>query len=168
MLLGLPLISLERIGVPPWLTSGFVWSLGGWGMVWICAALILPAFGVKAGAPLLVILLISSTWNNLRRVRGALSSDNRFLLQSELGGLIGVNVGILAGWLLLFVIFLREFPISALLYKGGLEVLSVAVWYFVEHETAVRTAAVAMVQVGLLLVAIFLFRRLAGTDELTV
>ena len=76
--------------------------------------------------------------------------------------------GILAGWLLLFVIFLREFPISVLLYKGGLEVLSVAVWYFVEHETAVRTAAVAMVQVGLLLVAILIFRRLAGTDELSV
>lgn len=76
--------------------------------------------------------------------------------------------GILAGWLLLFVIFLREFPISVLLYKGGLEVLSVAVWYFVEHETAVRAAAVAMVQVGLLLVAILVFRRLAGTDELGV
>ena len=76
--------------------------------------------------------------------------------------------GILAGWLLLFVIFLREFPISVLLYKGGLEVLSVAVWYFVEHESAVRTAAVAMVQVVLLLVAIWLFRRLAGTDELAV
>jgi iron(III) transport system permease protein len=76
--------------------------------------------------------------------------------------------GILAGWLLLFVIFLREFPISVLLYKGGLEVLSVAVWYFVEHESAVRTAAVAMVQVILLLGAILLFRRLAGTDELAV
>ena len=76
--------------------------------------------------------------------------------------------GILAGWLLLFVIFLREFPISVLLYKGGLEVLSVAVWYFVEHESAVRTAAVAMVQVVLLLGATLLFRRLAGTDELAV
>jgi iron(III) transport system permease protein len=76
--------------------------------------------------------------------------------------------GLVAGWLLLFVIFLREFPISVLLYKGGLEVLSVAVYYFVEHETAVRTAAVAMVQVALLLGAIVLFRRLAGTDELTV
>ena len=76
--------------------------------------------------------------------------------------------GLVAGWLLLFVIFLREFPISVLLYKGGLEVLSVAVWYFVEHETAVRTAAVAMVQVVLLLGAIVLFRRLAGTDELAV
>jgi len=63
---------------------------------------------------------------------------------------------------------LREFPISVLLYKGGLEVLSVAVYYFVEHETAVRTAAVAMVQVALLLGAIVLFRRLAGTDELAV
>jgi len=76
--------------------------------------------------------------------------------------------GLVAGWLLLFVIFLREFPISVLLYKGGLEVLSVAVYYFVEHETAVRTAAVAMVQVALLLGAIVLFRRLAGTDELAV
>ncbi len=76
--------------------------------------------------------------------------------------------GIVAGWLLLFVIFLREFPISVLLYKGGLEVLSVAVWYFVVHETATRTAAVAMVQVILLLAAILVFRRLAGTDELTV
>jgi len=75
--------------------------------------------------------------------------------------------GILAGWLLLFVIFLREFPISVLLYKGGLEVLSVAVWYFVEHESAVRAAAVAMVQVLLVLVATILFRRLAGTDELS-
>ena len=76
--------------------------------------------------------------------------------------------GIVAGWLLLFVIFLREFPISVLLYKGGLEVLSVAVWYFVEHESAVHTAAVAMVQVGLVLSAVVLFRRLAGTDELVV
>jgi iron(III) transport system permease protein len=76
--------------------------------------------------------------------------------------------GLVAGWLLLFVIFLREFPISVLLYKGGLEVLSVAVWYFVEHENAVRTAAVAMVQVILLLGAIIVFRRLAGTDELAV
>ena len=78
-----------------------------------------------------------------------------------------LRAGILAGWLLLFVIFLREFPISVLLYKGGLEVLSVAVWYFVEHESAVRTAAVAMVQVALVLAAVLVFRRLAGTDELS-
>jgi iron(III) transport system permease protein len=76
--------------------------------------------------------------------------------------------GIVAGWLLLFMIFLREFPISVLLYKGGLEVLSVAVWYFVEHEGAVRAAAVAMVQVGLVLACVVLLRRLAGTDELAV
>jgi hypothetical protein len=100
MLLWLPLGPLlERIWVPPWLTGGFGWSIGGWGMVWICAAVILPAFGVKAGVPLLVMLLIFVTGNNLRRVRGALSSDNSILLQSEVGGLIGVNVGVLAGWL---------------------------------------------------------------------
>ncbi len=68
-------------------------------MVWICTAVILPAFGVKAGVPLLVMLLVFVTGNNLRRVRGALSSDNSVLLQGEVGGLIGVNVGVLAGWL---------------------------------------------------------------------
>jgi iron(III) transport system permease protein len=76
--------------------------------------------------------------------------------------------GIVAGWLLLFMIFLREFPISVLLYKGGREVLSVAVWYFVEHEGAVRAAAVAMVQVGLVLACVMLLRRLAGPDELAI
>lgn len=100
MFLWLPFgLMLERICVPPWLTGGFGWSIGGWGMVWICAAVILPAFGVKAGVPLLVMLMIFVTMNNLRRVRGALSSDNSLLLQSEVGGLIGVNVGLLAGWL---------------------------------------------------------------------
>ena len=90
---------LERMWVPPWLTGGFGWSIGGWGMVWICAAVILPAFGIKAGVSLLVMLLIFVTGNNLRRVHGALSADNSVLLQSEVGGLIGVNVGVVAGWL---------------------------------------------------------------------
>ncbi len=100
MVLWLPVgLLLERIWVPPWLTSGFGWSLGGWGMIWICATLILPALGVKPGIPLLVILLMFVSQNNLRRVRGALSSDNSVLLQREVGGLLGVNVGVLAGWL---------------------------------------------------------------------
>jgi len=100
MLLWLPVGSLlERIRVPAWLTGGIGWSIGGCGMVWLCAAMILPAFGVKAGLPLLVMLLIFVTGNNIRRVRGALSSDNSVLLQSEVGGLVGVNVGILTGWL---------------------------------------------------------------------
>jgi hypothetical protein len=99
MLLWLPVGALlERLRVPPWLTSAVGWSIGGWGMVWVCAAGILPAFGVKAGIPLLVILVLFVTGNNSRRVRGALGSGNSVVLQSEVGGVLGVNAGILAGW----------------------------------------------------------------------
>src|SRR5438132_274595 len=62
MLLWLPLGALlERLRVPAWLTGAVGWSIGGWGMVWVCAAAILPAFGVKAGVPLLVTLMIFVT-----------------------------------------------------------------------------------------------------------
>jgi hypothetical protein len=99
LLLWLPLGAfLERLRVPVWLTSAIGWSIGGWGMVWICAAAILPAFGVKAGVALLVILVLFVTGNNSRRVRGALASGNSVLLQSEVGGLLGVNAGILLAW----------------------------------------------------------------------
>ncbi|HEY7676784.1 MAG TPA: iron ABC transporter permease [Candidatus Methylomirabilis sp.] len=75
--------------------------------------------------------------------------------------------GLLGAWLLLFILYLREFPISALLYKGGLEVLSVALWLFVENETAPRAAALALVQVAILLVLVALVRRVVGIEKLT-
>jgi iron(III) transport system permease protein len=73
--------------------------------------------------------------------------------------------GMVSAWLLLFVIFMRELPISILLYSSGTEVLPVALWRFVENETAARAAAFAMVQVGLVLVAVFAFRRVSQSLE---
>ncbi len=75
--------------------------------------------------------------------------------------------GLLGAWLLLFILYLREFPISALLYKGGLEVLSVALWLFVENETAPRAAALALVQVVILLVLVPVVRRVVGIERLS-
>jgi iron(III) transport system permease protein len=74
--------------------------------------------------------------------------------------------GLLAGWLLLFIIYLRELPISLLLYKGGTEVLSVGVWYLLEYEGVSLTATLSVVQTALLLLCVFLFRRLAGPEAL--
>ncbi len=74
--------------------------------------------------------------------------------------------GLLGAWLMLFILYLREFPISALLYKGGLEVLSVALWLFVENETAPRAAALALVQVVMLLGLVAAVRRVMGTEKL--
>lgn len=73
--------------------------------------------------------------------------------------------GMVSAWLLLFVVFMREFPISILLYSSGTEVLSVALWRFVENETAARAAALAMIQVTVVLAAVYLFRRLTRSVE---
>jgi iron(III) transport system permease protein len=77
-----------------------------------------------------------------------------------------VAPGMVSAWLLLFVIFIRELPISILLYQSGSEVLSVAIWRFVENERATRAAALALIQVALLLGAVVLFRRLTRSTEL--
>lgn len=73
-----------------------------------------------------------------------------------------VRPGLIAGWILLFVIYLREFSISVLLYTSGLETLSVVLYYFFEWESAPRTAALAITQLTILVAAFLLFRRLAG------
>jgi iron(III) transport system permease protein len=76
--------------------------------------------------------------------------------------------GMVSAWLLLFVIFIRELPISILLYTAGQEVLSVAIWRFVENERATRAAALAMIQVVILLVSVIVFRRVTRSNEVMV
>jgi iron(III) transport system permease protein len=73
--------------------------------------------------------------------------------------------GMVSAWLLLFVISLRELPISILLYTTGQEVLPVAIWRFVENERAPRAAALSVLQVVTVLVAVFIFNRIARTKE---
>lgn len=75
--------------------------------------------------------------------------------------------GILAGWLLLFVIYLRELSISIMLYTGGTETLSIGVWYAMEYEGEPLTATLSLIQTALLLICVVLFRRLAGPEALT-
>jgi iron(III) transport system permease protein len=74
--------------------------------------------------------------------------------------------GMASAWLLLFVLFMRELPISLLLYQSGTEVLPVAIWRFVENESAARAAALALIQVVLLLGAVVVFRRVTRSTEL--
>jgi iron(III) transport system permease protein len=76
--------------------------------------------------------------------------------------------GMLSAWVLLFVIFIRELPISILLYTAGQEVFSVAIWRFVENERATRAAALAMIQVVILLVSVIIFRRITRGSEVLV
>lgn len=75
--------------------------------------------------------------------------------------------GIFAGWVLLFIIFLRELSISIILYTSGTETLSVGVYYLVNFENEPLTAALSIAQTVVLLVCILIFRRVAGREALT-
>jgi iron(III) transport system permease protein len=75
--------------------------------------------------------------------------------------------GIFAGWVLLFIIFLRELSISIILYTSGTETLSVGVYYLVNFENEPLTAALSIAQTVVLLACVMIFRRVAGREALT-
>ena len=75
--------------------------------------------------------------------------------------------GIFAGWVLLFIIFLRELSISIILYTSGTETLSVGVYYLVNFENEPLTAALSIAQTVVLLLCVIVFRRVAGREALT-
>ncbi len=54
-----------------------------------------------------------------------------------------------------------------MLYTAGTETLSVGVYYLANFENEPLTAALSMAQTALLLVCIYIFRRVAGKEALT-
>jgi len=75
--------------------------------------------------------------------------------------------GIFAGWVLLFIIFLRELSISIILYTSGTETLSVGVYYLANFENEPLTSALSIAQTVVLLLCVIVFRRVAGREALT-
>jgi len=75
--------------------------------------------------------------------------------------------GIFAGWVLLFIIFLRELSISIILYTSGTETLSVGVYYLANFENEPLTSALSIAQTAVLLICVLIFRRVAGREALT-
>ena len=74
-----------------------------------------------------------------------------------------IKPGMAAAWVLLFVIYLRELPMSILLWQTGSETMSVALWELTEHATSGKVAAYAMMQSGMILVVVVLFQLLVRT-----
>lgn len=66
-----------------------------------------------------------------------------------------VQPALLSGWLLLFIIYVREFPMSLLLARAGTETLSVALYALLLHQPAGVTASFALLQVVILLGAAY-------------
>jgi iron(III) transport system permease protein len=74
--------------------------------------------------------------------------------------------GIFAGWILLFLIYVRELSMSIILYTAGTETLSVGIYYLQEFENEALTCALSVVQTLVLLGCVYLFRRAAGKEAL--
>ncbi len=74
--------------------------------------------------------------------------------------------GLAATWVLLFTIFLRELPISILLWSSGNEVMSVAMYHLLEHGTAGQTAAYAMIQTAVILFVAVIFNKIIGGESI--
>ena len=72
--------------------------------------------------------------------------------------------GLIAGWMLLLLIFMREFNTSILLFSPGTEVMSVAMYYMLENSPPVHLAAFAMIQTLIMLIMVVFVRKVAGPD----
>ena len=109
-----------------------------------------------------VMLAISEELDQSSRMAGAswLTTMRRIMIPL-------LKPGIFAGWILLFVIFLRELSISIMLYSTGNETLSVGVYYLSNFENEPLTCALSMAQTVVLVVCFLIFRRVAGREALT-
>jgi iron(III) transport system permease protein len=109
-----------------------------------------------------VMLAVSEELDQSSRMAGAswLTTLRRITLPL-------LKPGIFAGWLLLFIIFLRELSISIILYTAGTETLSVGVYYLANFENEPLTAALSIAQTVVLLLCVVIFRRVAGREALT-
>ena len=73
-----------------------------------------------------------------------------------------LRAGLLANWVLLFMISVREVSASLFLSGPGTQVLGPAIFSFWDSGGLPRVSALAVVQAGIILIALVVVRRLAG------
>ncbi len=76
--------------------------------------------------------------------------------------------GIFAAYLMLFIMFIRELPVSVLLATEDSAPMAVALYILQENEALGVVAAFALVQTALLLLGTIVFRKLGSMEELSV
>lgn len=75
--------------------------------------------------------------------------------------------GLATGWILLFVIFIRELSTSVLLYRPGTETMAVALLILSERNLG-DTAAFAVLQTILLFAAVLIVSRVSRTEDVKI
>ena len=73
--------------------------------------------------------------------------------------------GVIAGWLMLFTIFMKEINTSILLISPGNEVTGFVLFYLIQDQMIDKTAAFAMIETGIILVSVVIFMKILGARE---
>ncbi len=79
-----------------------------------------------------------------------------------------MKTGIVAAWILVFSISLRELAMSILLYQPGNEVMAVAIFSFLEDGAVEFAAAVGVLVALLSVLTVIIARQVAGKGALEV
>jgi iron(III) transport system permease protein len=109
----------------------------------------------------------------LQSLSAELEESSRVCGESFIGTIRKVTVpllrpGIFAAYLMLFIMFIRELPVSALLATEDSTPMAVALYVISENEALGVVSAFALVQAFILLVGTILFRRLGNIEKLSV
>ena len=74
--------------------------------------------------------------------------------------------GLIGGWLILFLIFVKEINSSILLFSPGNEVMSIVLFQLLEEYDASVIAAYATIFAGILLGIVCLIRMVVGLEKI--
>ncbi len=77
-----------------------------------------------------------------------------------------MKAGLIGGWLILFLIFVKEINASILLFSSGNEVMAVVLFQLLEEYDAAVVAAYAVMLTGILLAAVVIIRRVIGFEKI--
>jgi iron(III) transport system permease protein len=73
--------------------------------------------------------------------------------------------GLIGGWLIFFLIFVKEINSSILLFSSGNEVMAIVLFQLLEEQNPSVVAAYAVILTGILLMAVFIIRRVVGLEK---
>ena len=135
-----------------------------YGTLWILlAAYVIRYFTYGQRSVSGALISVSMDLEESSRISGAgwFSTVRRILMPLVAPGLIG-------GWILLFITFMREASMSLLLSRSGTETLSVALFNLLTSDTIGAVAAYTVVQVAIILTLVAIFLRVTGNQGVRV
>lgn len=111
--------------------------------------------------------------NGVKQLSPELEEAGRMVGASWARTIIDISVpllssGMLAAWMMVFAVSLRELSMAILLYVRGTETLPIAIFSFIDNGSFERAAAVSIVLIVLNLLSVLVLRWLSGKAHLSV